>query len=31
VFRDLLLTLALQWKLAAQEEAATQSTEAEND
>jgi hypothetical protein len=27
VFRHMLLTLALQWRLAAQEEAATQSTE----
>jgi len=30
VFRNLLLTLALQWKLAAQQEAATQSAKVEN-
>ena len=30
VFRNLLLTLALQWRLAAQEEAATQSAKVEN-
>ena len=29
VFRNMLLTLALQWRLAAREEAATQSTEPE--
>jgi len=30
VFRNLLLTLALQWKLAAQQEAAAQSAKVEN-
>jgi hypothetical protein len=30
VFRTMLLTLALQWRLAAQEEASTQPTKAEN-
>ena len=30
VFRNMLLTLALQWRLAAQEEAATQSAKVEN-
>jgi hypothetical protein len=30
VFRTMLLTLALQWRLAAQEEASTQSSKAEN-
>jgi len=30
VFRNLLLTLALQWRLASQEEAATQSAKVEN-
>jgi hypothetical protein len=30
VFRNLLLTLALQWRLAAQEEAATQLAKVEN-
>ena len=30
VFRNLLLTLALQWRLAAQQEAATQSAKVEN-
>jgi hypothetical protein len=30
VFRNMLLTLALQWRLAAREEAATQSTKVEN-
>jgi hypothetical protein len=30
VFRNLLLTLALQWRLAAREEAATQSAKVEN-
>jgi hypothetical protein len=30
VFRNLLLTLALQWRLAAQEEAATQAAKIEN-
>ena len=30
VFRNILLALALQWKLAAQQEAATQSAKVEN-